>query len=62
LREDVNQAFKKPEMGNVGFRSTIDVSGFNGNYVLGLAMEYQGQLTICEQFNIHININSSPAQ
>jgi hypothetical protein len=62
LREDVIQAFKKPEMGNVGFRSTIDVSGLSGNYVLGLAMEYQGQLTSCEQFNIHINIKSSSAQ
>jgi len=62
LREDVINAYKKSEMGNVGFKSTIDVSGLNGNYVLGLAMEYQGQLTICEQLNIHVNINSSHTQ
>jgi hypothetical protein len=62
LREDVIHAYKKTEMGNVGFRSTIDVSGLNGNYVLGLAMIYQGQLTICEQFNIQVSIKSSLKQ
>jgi hypothetical protein len=56
-RNDVKVYFKQPAMRDVGYVTTVDVSGLeNGDYVLSLAMGYNGKLQQCEQFNIPVTI------
>jgi hypothetical protein len=55
-RNDVKVFYNHPEMPDVGFTSTIDLRGVRGDYVLGLAIGYKGNLEQCNRFNIPIKI------
>lgn len=55
-RPDVNEAFKQPSMADVGYTTTIDIRNLKGDYLLGLALGYQGRLTQCEQFKMPLKI------
>lgn len=55
-RNDVKEYFKHPAMPDVGYTTTVEVTGLKGEYVLGLAMGYKGKLQQCEQFSIPVTI------
>jgi hypothetical protein len=55
-RNDVKVFFQQPAMPDVGYSTTIDVTALNGEYVLGLARGYKGELEQCQQFNIPLII------
>ncbi|MHB1036357.1 MAG: hypothetical protein ACYC35_02935 [Pirellulales bacterium] len=55
-RLDVNQQFGQPDMADVGFEVTADVSGMEGNFVLGLARTYKGRRESCQQCRLPILI------
>ncbi|MFI4963709.1 MAG: hypothetical protein ACHP6H_07645 [Legionellales bacterium] len=55
-RSDVKEYFKQPNMSDPGFEANIDTSSLDGNYVLGLARLYQGQVEQC-QYNIPLVIS-----
>jgi len=46
-RGDVNQIFKRPKMGNVGFRAFANISNFDGRYTLGVRMSANGKIRNC---------------
>lgn len=58
-RDDVRAYFQQPTMPDVGFSTTFDVTALDGEYLLGLAIGYQGNLTQCKQFNIPIVIENT---
>lgn len=47
LRPDVGAAFHKFELDNSGYIANVDVSAFAGQYTLGLAMRYLGNIEMC---------------
>ena len=49
-RYDVNAGFRQPEMPNLGYSTIVDVTGLNGQYVLGFARGFRGELVQCQQF------------
>ena len=55
-RRDINKAYRQPTLADIGFNSTVDVTGLNGNYTLGLARAYRGQLERCTEYNIPVTI------
>ncbi len=55
-RHDVNKMYKHPSMPDVGFTTLVDVAGLQGNYVLGLARVYKGQLERCTEVNASVTI------
>jgi hypothetical protein len=55
-RPDVAAHFNKPGLERAGFTVAALVSGLNGTYTLGLAIEYSNRLSICQQFNIAATI------
>jgi hypothetical protein len=55
-RDDVRWHFKQPWMPNPGYAAMTDVSSLSGQYTLGLARTYQGNLGICQQFKVPILI------
>jgi hypothetical protein len=57
-RPDVGAYFKSPVLGNAGFSTRGDISGFKGNFSLGLAFRSAGESKICPQFNIPISIGN----
>lgn len=57
-RADIKNHFNHPEMPEPGYTAMIDVSDWKGGqYTLGLARTYQGQLSLCQQFNYPLHIN-----
>ena len=56
-RDDVKRHFNQPEMPDPGYAALIDVSGLKGNYTLGLARMYKGNLSFCQQFRKSLLIN-----
>jgi hypothetical protein len=57
-RKDVNKYFKQPNMAKIGFTISINVADLNGEYTLGLARGYKGDLVQCLQFNIPLNFKA----
>jgi hypothetical protein len=55
-RDDVRWHFKRPWMPDPGYAAMTDVSSLSGQYTLGLARTYQGNLGICQQFKVPILI------
>jgi hypothetical protein len=47
VRKDVAQNFGRPEMGNVGFEVTADISAFEGPYTLGIQVSADAQKREC---------------
>jgi hypothetical protein len=56
-RDDIKRHFNQPGMPDPGFTALIDVSGLKGNYTLGLARTYRGNLGVCRQFRLPLLIN-----
>jgi len=56
-RSDVGAHFKKPELGNSGYISNVNVSALTGTHILGLAVQQSGKIEICPQFKIPVTIN-----
>lgn len=57
-RIDVKTYLQNTSMPDVGFESSLPTKNLHGEYLLGLANEYQGKLTQCNEYNIPITINS----
>ncbi len=58
-RRDVNHYYNKLLMADVGFISSINVNDFKGDYVLGAAIGYKGQLIHCRHINIPVKISGA---
>lgn len=58
-RVDVGMHFKKPSLNESGFKSTVDVSDFNGDYILGLAYRESDNIKLCPQFKTPIKIKQA---
>jgi hypothetical protein len=56
-RDDVRWLFKLPWMSDPGYGAMVDVSALSGRYTLGLARTYKGNLGICQQFKLPIQIS-----
>ncbi len=56
-RPDVGAYFKIPEMENAGFETNMDLSGLEGTYTLGLAVEKNGIVSDCREFSIPVTIH-----
>ena len=48
-RNDVNQFYGKPEMGNIGYIATANVSALDGEYTLGVRMSANGLTLACSR-------------
>jgi hypothetical protein len=55
-RDDVRWHFKQLWMPDPGYAAMADVSSLSGQYTLGLARTYKGNLGICQQFKVPILI------
>jgi hypothetical protein len=51
-RPDVGAYFNKPELARSGYITMADISAFEGQYSLGLAIKQSDKIKICPQFNI----------
>jgi hypothetical protein len=57
IRPDVGAVFGKPELNNSGYVANVDVSGFVGQFTLGLAIKDLGNVEICPSSNFTAQIN-----
>jgi hypothetical protein len=55
-RLDVAAHFKKPELNESGFITKADISEFEGQYTLSLAVRQSNEIKICPQFKIRATI------
>ena len=58
-RPDVNLYFQKPNMGDVGFSATADISGLSGRYTLTVRMSGRGERRNCSK---RIALSVAPAE
>jgi len=58
-RNDVKVHYNQPTMPDVGYTATIDASMLEGEYLLGLARGFKGELVNCTQFNVAIRIGKT---
>lgn len=56
LRQDVSNAFNKPNLVNAGYKVFADITPFKGHYKAGLAIAGEGKLIECENFAQPITI------
>ncbi len=56
IRDDVAKAFKQPPLSAAGFESQVDVSGFHGKVILGMAGMIGSVLYTCSQFQVPIQL------
>jgi len=56
-RADVGNYFNKRQLDSSGYTSTADISALRGRYSLGLAYMYEGEIRVCQQFNIPCDCN-----
>lgn len=59
-RDDVNQYFKKPEMGKIGYEVLADISQLAGDFTLGIEVSANGEKRACPQ-RLPISIVSGDA-
>lgn len=52
LRPDVGKYYKNSMLDASGYVTTVDVSGIEGNYTLGVAYKEKNSIKICPQFKI----------
>ncbi len=56
-RPDVASAFGQTKLRNSGFTSTVDIARISGSYTVAIGFEEGGQLNVCPQFNMTIEID-----
>ncbi|MED5611530.1 hypothetical protein VV867_27830 [Pseudomonas sp. JH-2] len=57
-RADVKSFFGHPEMDDVGFQANIDISGLQGDYVLGIARRTNSGIEKCQQVAFPLEIKN----
>lgn len=57
-RIDVKEYFHQTSMPDPGFKATINVSDLSGNYLFGIARLTNGEVEMCDNFKLPINISS----